>query len=61
MNNYGYLYTDCTRRLGSAFDAPASVQLIGTNSALVGVNFVVFLEFERSIKVDLFTGNVIQA
>lgn len=61
MNNYGYLYTDCTRRLGSAFDAPASVQLIGTNSSLVGVNFVVFLEFERSIKVDLFTGNVIQA
>lgn len=61
MNNYGYLYTDCTRRLGSAFDAPASVQLIGNNSALVGVNFVVFLEFERSIKVDLFTGNVIQA
>lgn len=61
MNNYGYLYTDCTRRLGSAFDAPASVQLIGTNSSLVGVNFVVFLEFERSIRVDLFTGNVIQA
>ena len=60
-NNYGYLYTDCSRRLGSAFDAPASVQLIGQNQSSLGVNFVCFLEFERSVKVDLFTGNILSA
>jgi hypothetical protein len=58
---YGYLLVDCSRRLGQAFVAPASVQLTGTVAGNKPVDLIAFCEFEREITVDTFTGDVIGA
>jgi hypothetical protein len=55
---YGYLYTDCSRRLGPAFESATSVVIKGVNKTLVSLNLQTFLEYERRLVVNVFSGQV---
>jgi hypothetical protein len=59
--NYCYLLVDASRRLGQAFLAPCSVQLVGTYMGLKPLQLVTFCSFEREITIDTFTGDIIGA
>jgi hypothetical protein len=51
-----YYYGNCARVLPAEMEASRSVQIIGTNSSLLTCNLVVFVEFKRSMTIDITTG-----
>jgi len=53
---YRYYYGDCSRVLPAEENVSRSVQIVGTNSSQVACDLFVFVEFERSMVVDLATG-----
>jgi hypothetical protein len=55
-NLYRYYYGDCSRTLPAEENVSRSVQIVGTNTSLVATDLFVFVEFERSMVVDLATG-----
>jgi hypothetical protein len=55
-NLYRYYYANISRSIPSEDGVAKAVQVQGTNNSPVNVNFIVFLEFERTMTIDLRTG-----
>jgi hypothetical protein len=55
-NLYRYYYGDCSRVLPAEENVSRSIQIVGLNQSLVNINLLVFVEFERSMTVDIATG-----
>ena len=55
-NLYRYYYANISRSIPSEDGVAKAVQVLGTNNSTVTINFIVFLEFERTITVDIRTG-----
>jgi len=53
---YRYYYGDCSRVLPSEQDVSRSVQIIGINSSLVACDIMVFVEFMKTMTIDISTG-----
>lgn len=53
---YRYYYGNCARQLPSENGVSRSIQIIGQNKSLKSINLVVFVEFKRSIVIDILTG-----
>jgi hypothetical protein len=53
---YRYYYGNCARILPSEAGVSRSIQIQGQNASLVGCNLMVFVEFKRSIVIDIATG-----
>jgi hypothetical protein len=53
---YRYYYGNCARILPSEAGVSRSIQIQGQNVSLVGCNLMVFVEFKRSIVIDIATG-----
>jgi hypothetical protein len=55
---YRYYYGNCSRSLPSEEGVAKSIQIQGTilNPANIGVDLMVFVEFEREITIDVRTG-----
>ena len=53
---YRYYYGDCSRVLPAEENVSRSIQIVGTNTSLLNINLLVFVEFERSMTVDIATG-----
>jgi hypothetical protein len=51
-----YYYGNCARVLPSEEGVSRSVQIIGKNSCLREINLMVFVEFKKSMTVDISTG-----
>ena len=56
QNNYRYYVCDVSRRIPAEDSVPKSVQILGRNVANVAITLFVFIEFERSIEIDLVSG-----
>jgi hypothetical protein len=55
-NLYRYYYGNISRSIPSEDGVAKAVQVLGTNNSTQTINFIVFLEFERTITIDLRTG-----
>jgi len=55
-NLYRYYYGNISRSIPSEDGVAKAVQVLGTNNSTQNINFIVFLEFERTITIDLRTG-----
>jgi hypothetical protein len=55
-NLYRYYYGDCSRTLPAEENVSRSIQIVGTNYSQVSIDLLVFVEFERSMTVDIATG-----
>jgi hypothetical protein len=55
-NLYRYYYANISRSIPSEEGVAKAVQVQGINNSTVAVNFIVFLEFERTMTIDLRTG-----
>jgi hypothetical protein len=53
---YRYYYGDCSRVLPSEAGVSRSVQIIGQNASKIKCDIMVFVEFERSMVIDISTG-----
>jgi len=53
---YRYYYGDCSRVLPAEENVSRSVQIVGTNQSASTCDLFVFVEFERTMTVDLATG-----
>jgi len=53
---YRYYYGDCSRILPSEAGVSRSIQIQGTNASLLECNLMVFVEFRRSMTIDISTG-----
>jgi hypothetical protein len=53
---YRYYYGNCSRVLPSEVGVSRSIQIQGINQSLVACNLMVFVEFKRSITIDISTG-----
>lgn len=53
---YRYYYGNCSRSLPSEEGVSKSVQIIGKNSSQVNIDLMVFVEFKRSMTIDISTG-----
>jgi hypothetical protein len=51
-----YYYGNCARILPSEEGVSRSIQIQGTNASLVSCDLMVFVEFKRTITIDLSTG-----
>jgi hypothetical protein len=53
---YRYYYGNCARILPSEAGVSRSIQIQGTNQSLKECNLMVFVEFKRSMTIDISTG-----
>jgi len=53
---YRYYYGNCARILPSEAGVSRSIQIQGTNQSLKEINLMVFVEFKRSMTIDISTG-----
>jgi hypothetical protein len=53
---YRYYYGNCSRSLPSEEGISKSVQIVGKNSSAKSVDLMVFVEFKRSMTIDISTG-----
>jgi len=53
---YRYYYGNVSRSIPSEDGVAKAVQVLGTNNSTQTINFIVFLEFERTMTIDLRTG-----
>jgi hypothetical protein len=51
-----YYYGNCARQLPSEMGVSRSIQIQGKNESLKQINILVFVEFKRSITIDILTG-----
>jgi hypothetical protein len=58
-NGYGYLVVDLSRRLPLDDSVPKSILVQGVNSSAVAIDLVGFVEYQRSFRIELLTGNLI--
>ena len=55
-NNYGYIVCDLSRRLPEDDTTSIAVSITGTNSGLKSLDLFCFIEYEKSIVIDLLSG-----
>jgi hypothetical protein len=55
-NLYRYYYGNASRSIPSEDGVAKSVQISGTNNSPVNIDIAVFVEFERSVSIDLRSG-----
>lgn len=55
-NEYCYYYVDCSRMLPVEEAVPKSVSILGTNSCLKDLQFIVFVEYGVQVSIDVLTG-----
>ncbi len=53
---YRYYYGNCSRSLPSEEGVSKSVQIVGKNMAAKAIDLMVFVEFKRSMTIDISTG-----
>lgn len=53
---YRYYYGNCSRSLPSEEGISKSVQIVGKNASLLAIDLMVFVEFKRSMTIDISTG-----
>jgi hypothetical protein len=53
---YRYYYGNVSRSIPSEDGVAKAIQVLGTNNSTQTINFIVFLEFERTLTIDLRTG-----
>lgn len=53
---YRYYYGNCSRSLPSEEGVSKSVQIVGKNSSQLNIDLMVFVEFKRSMTIDISTG-----
>lgn len=53
---YRYYYGNCSRILPSEEGVSRSIQIMGQNASKLACNLMVFVEFKRSITIDIATG-----
>tara|TARA_R110002153_G_scaffold115451_1_gene258637 strand:- start:2771 stop:3838 length:1068 start_codon:yes stop_codon:yes gene_type:complete len=53
---YRYYYGNCSRSLPSEEGVSKSVQIVGKNTSAKSVDLMVFVEFKRSMTIDISTG-----
>jgi hypothetical protein len=58
QNTYGYLVVDLKRRLPSQSGTQISIGISGTISPPKALDFHCFIEYEKEIVLDLYTGKV---
>jgi hypothetical protein len=58
-NNYGYLVCDLSRRSEEDDTTPISLQVSGKVTSLLPLDLHFYVEYERSIVIDLLTGQMI--
>lgn len=56
QNGMRYYYGNCARQLPSESGVSRSIQVLGQNKSLKEINLLVFVEFKRSITIDILTG-----
>lgn len=56
-NNYRYYVVDLSRKSKDDI-SPKSINLIGTNNSLITIDLYIFVEFTRSLRIDVSTGEV---
>lgn len=55
-NLYRYYYGNCARILPSEEGVSRSVQIIGKNTSGKAIDLMIFVEFQKSIEIDISTG-----
>jgi hypothetical protein len=53
---YRWYYGNCARVLPSEEGVSRSIQIIGKNESAVAVDLMVFVEFKKSVTIDISTG-----
>jgi len=53
---YRYYYGNCSRILPAEAGVSRSIQIIGRNASKIDCNLLVFVEFEKSMTIDILTG-----
>lgn len=56
QNGMRYYYGNCARQLPSENGVSRSIQILGQNKCAKQINLLVFVEFKRSITIDILTG-----
>ena len=56
MNNYGYIVCDVGRRLPQDANSANTYHIAGVNKSLKSLDLYVYIEIEREITLDIFTG-----
>lgn len=60
QTSYRYLTVDLSRRLPNEDLTPKSIQIMGTNASLIGLDLYCFVEYEKEIKIDITTGQIVR-
>jgi len=58
-NGYGYLVCDLSRRLPLDDSVAKSILVQGINSSTVAIDLIGFVEYQRSFRIELLTGNLV--
>jgi len=53
-----YYYVNCSRVPMEQQNAYRSLQIKGTNSSLLTIDYVIFAIYEKSFKLDVISGNI---
>lgn len=56
---YRYYLCNLSRRLPNEDGVPKSIQIMGTNASSIALDLYVFVEYERSLEVDVVTGQIL--
>jgi hypothetical protein len=57
--SYRYYLCNLSRRLPNEDGVPKSIQIMGTNASSIAVDLYVFVEYDRSIDIDVVTGQIL--
>lgn len=57
-SNYGYIVVDLSRRYNYDENTPLSVQISGTVASPKALDFLIYLEYEKDISINLATGQL---
>jgi hypothetical protein len=58
VNNYGFVYVDCRRRLQPSFESATSVSIKATNGTKLGLDLQTWLIYEKRLILNVFSGQV---
>lgn len=56
MRGMRYYYGNCARQLPSEMGVSRSISIVGQNKSKCTINLLVFVEYKRSITIDILTG-----
>ena len=57
---YGFIFVDLSRKLDIANDqANKSIEIVGTNNSNAIVDIIVFIGYEKSFKIDTYSGKLL--